>query len=81
MKMELRVPKRQHIEFSRRGITEKKKYTTFTKRRKFEIKICSFFLSEYYHCTLQHSEGHTISFYITIFTNRMMMMMMTWHER
>jgi hypothetical protein len=35
MKMEQSVPKRRHIKFRRRGITQKKTYRT---RRKFEIK-------------------------------------------
>jgi hypothetical protein len=37
MKMEQSVPKRRHIKFRRRGITQKKDTTTRT-RRKFEIK-------------------------------------------
>jgi hypothetical protein len=37
MKMEQSVPKRRHIKFRRREITQKK-YTTYRIRRKFEIK-------------------------------------------
>ena len=36
--MEQSVPKRRNIKFRRRGITQKKKNTTFTARRKFQIK-------------------------------------------
>jgi len=38
MKMEQSVPKRRHIKFRRRGITQKKN-TKFGTRRNFEIKI------------------------------------------
>jgi hypothetical protein len=38
MKMEQSVPKRRHIKFRRRGITQKKKHTTYRIWRKFEIK-------------------------------------------
>ena len=37
IKMEQSVPKRRHIKFRRRGITQKK-HTTYRRRRKFEIK-------------------------------------------
>jgi hypothetical protein len=37
MKMEQSVPKRRHIKFRCRGITQKK-HTTFGTRRKFEVK-------------------------------------------
>jgi hypothetical protein len=35
------VPKRRHIKFRRRGITQKKIYTTYRTRRKFEIRKVS----------------------------------------
>ena len=40
--MEQSVPKRRHIKFRRRGITQKK-HTTFRTRQKFEIKIVKAF--------------------------------------
>ena len=46
MKIEQSVPKRQHIKFRRRGITQKK-HTTFRTRRQFEIK--SYFAVIYGH--------------------------------
>jgi len=43
MKMEQSVPKRRHIKFTRRGITQKKTYGT---RRKFEIKNTFYLVPE-----------------------------------
>ena len=48
------VPKRRHIKFRRRGITQKKKERTFRTRRKFEIKKMKINKNVYGHKQEQH---------------------------
>ena len=62
MKMEQSVPKRQHIKFRRRGITQKKA-TTFRTRRDFEIKNQSIYL--YYWQSFRYQ--HVIVKFVTSF--------------
>ena len=47
MKMEQSVPKRRHIKFRSRGITQKK-HTTFGTRQKFEIKNSVFLVHKHH---------------------------------